>query len=119
MEKGVLLLLLSSAGAALAQSPSLEDTLRDLESRTSHFVSGKSNVREGFSKLPENLRRAACQAYPAKSDEDAIALFKRKLAFLEEPGNASKLDPGQADRLARQKSVVSTLAPGIDCARLQ
>ena len=104
--------------ATEAQSPTLDERLGDLELRTSKFISGKEKMAAGFARLPPNLRQAACGAYPVKSDEEAIATFRRKIADIEASGSATHLSPEQAARLSAQKETVSRLSPGIDCSKL-
>ena len=120
MNKTLLFAALCAAGISTtnAQAPTIEDRLTDLELRTSRFVSGKEKMVGGFAQLPADLRQVACQAYPTRSDSEAIAGFKDQIAFLESPDSASKLDPGQAARLATQKETVSALVPGVDCSKL-
>jgi len=119
--KNILLLTIviaSGITAAQAQSPTLDERLSDLESRTSKFVSGKEKMADGFAQLPQNLRQIGCGAYPVKSDEEAIATFRKEIAAIEAPESAPSLNQDQAARLAAQKDTVSKLSPGIDCSKL-
>lgn len=110
--------LLLVVGSAVAQSPSVDERLSDLERRTSLFVSGKAHMTSGFAALPDHLRTPACNAYSVDSDEKAISLFERGIASLEEVDAASGLDERQRSRLQAQKALVATLVPGIDCSKL-
>lgn len=113
------LLLASAIAAATAQTPSAEELLSDLELRTAKFIAGKEKMLNGFAQLPAHLRQVGCKAYPVKTDAETIAIFKDRIATLESPENAGKLDAAQTERLAQQKDMVAKFSPGVDCTKLQ
>jgi len=123
--KSALLLVTLVAASAIqlprcraADSADLEVKLTTLESRIAHYISGTEEFVSGLSRLEPRLRQIGCNAYPAKTSAETIAIIRKEIKVLEEKDNYDGLTDAQKMRLQEQKARAATLSPTVDCSKL-